>query len=1287
MRQSKSSLIHLLFLLCIIAGVSVSLFSQGTTSLRGTVADASGAVIPHANVVITNVATNQERQTTTNERGLYELVSVMPGTYKLTVSATGFTTAVQNNIQLQVDLPATQNVQLHVGAQEQTVEVTGEAPLLNTTDSSVGRNMGSTQIENIPLRAENMPLLLSFQPGVAYNGDKLLTDSYDTRAGAVNGEHSDQNNIQLDGVDDNDQFAGYSFVGVLPSTQFSTQEFRVTTSNYTAEQGHSSGAQISMVTKSGTNQFHGNLYEFNRNTIGNANDFFLKNSEIANGQPNVPQHLVRNTFGGTFGGPLIKNRLFFFFNYEGHRQSWAQDQFWNIPSTTLRDGIIQYQCDSAAACPASNVTGVSGQSYSIPAGWYGIGPTSAPGTPNLTTMDPLHVGPSKVALAYMNSFPTPNAEAAIDAPNYAGFRWAAPTKLSENWYIARVDYNLTSNGNHTLFLRGAVRNDSNDQAPFLPGQQPQMSTIDLSKGFVAGYTGAFSPTLVNNFRYGLTHQSIGNIGNTSQAWVWMRDMSQQYNYSSKFTAPVGNLADTLSWMKGTHNLQFGGNLLFIRRNDLNYSTAFSDVLTNADWFDTGGFAETGSALDPNSYAGGLPKINSNSDHLYDFPLVAMMGIASEMDAVYNYRIANLTSASQMQQGAPVTRYWNTDTYNLFFQDTWQARPNLTISYGINYQLMTPITEMSGQEVTPSVNISNWFNQRGAAMLTGQADNAIAPISFQPAGSYWGRTGLYSTQNKNFAPRLGISWSPDPKDGWLKKLTGNNATVVRAGFGMYYDNFGPALALSYDAAGSYGLTSNQSNPAGGITLDQAPRITSMNELPTSSSFWPAAPASSYPVQPPSGYVLGEAIAHGIDQSLKTPYSYAMNLSIQRQLPGKMVLDVGYVGHLGHHIMGLDDVATPLDLYDPATGVDYFAAATRFSQLARQGVAWSAITPAMVGPTASYWTNMFTGAGGPYNACGGGTTTSILQSMYSQFKCNLYNETSALYKFDTYGRYGISPKGGLNSFYNGQYSSWWAWRTIGKSNYHSLQASLHKDMSHGLMYGVNYTYSKSLDIESMSERGVHYLTDSIINPWSPNQMYAPSDYDLRHQINGYWVTELPFGRDKLLGGNMNRLTDAIVGGWQLGGTVRWSSGFPTSVFMGYVWPTNWDEMGWANRTSTPLQTGTTIINGTPWIFKDPTAAAAAPSDGGPFDYAYPGQSGGRNNIRGDGYFSLDLNLSKTWKIQENKNFQLRWSVFNATNSTRFEAYLDMQAEWDAGNFGQYTGTLSQPRIMEFSGVFTF
>ncbi|HLK33833.1 MAG TPA: hypothetical protein VKT29_12135, partial [Terriglobales bacterium] len=454
------------------------------------------------------------------------------------------------------------------------------------------------------------------------------------------------------------------------------------------------------------------------------------------------------------------------------------------------------------------------------------------------------------------------------------------------------------------------------------------------------------------------------------------------------------------------------------------------------------------------------------------------------------------------------------------------------------------------------------------------------------------------------------------------------------------------------------------------------------IPTSTM--PPAPPSTFPVTfPPGSY----AITSGIDQSLRTPYSYAADFSIERQLPGRMTLDIGYVGHFAHRLMVLDDIATPMDLVDPKTGIDYFTAASRLSQMWRAGVPENSISPAAIGPTAQYWQDMF--ATQPsYLLCSSGfnnSTTNFWTGVYDVFGpgCgSLYNESSGLYLLDTIGL-PTAPVTGLNSYFNSQYSSLWDWRSIGYSNYNALQVGLHKQMSNGVLFGFNYTYSKSNDIGSMAERGTHYLTDSVINAWAPSQMYGPSDFDLRHQINAYWVANLPFGHGRAFGGGISNWADAIVGGWQLGGTTRWTSGYPASVFMGYVWPTNWDEMGWANVTGQPIATGTTVVNGVPNVFKDPTQARQG------FDYAFPGQSGVRNNIRGDGFFAVDMNLAKTWKIphKEQQSVQLRWSVFNVTNSTRFDVY-SMQDEWDVANtFGNYTQTLTEPRVMEFSLIYQF
>ncbi len=1287
--MTRYKLYRLVFASIVVLAVSLTAWSQATTSVRGAVTDPSGATIPNANVTLANQATGLARQTSTGASGIYTFTSILPGTYTLTVKAQGFRTSVQKGVVLEVNLPATVNVRMQVGAVSQTVQVTSQAPPLNTTNASIGNVLNTTSINQLPLDAENMVLLLSFQPGVVYNGENILQDYYDTRAGSVDGERSDQNNITLDGVDNNDEFAGYAFNGVLPTTQFSVQEFRVTTSDYTAAQGRSAGAQIAMVTRGGTNQFHGSLYEFNRSDAGEANDYFLKAAELANDEPNVPPQLTRNLFGGTLGGPFMKNRFFFFVNYQGERQAAAESITQTIPSATLREGIIEYQCATASQCPGGSGAGSGGNS--VPAGYYALGPTQ------LRQMDPLGIGPSQVALKYFQTYPEPNNYSTVDVPNYAGYTFGAPTLTKDNWYIGRLDYKVTNSGSQTLFFRWTSVDDPTVGPPFLPGQSPTSTSLDLSKGFVAGYTAILSPTWVNSFRYGLTRGSYSTIGDTSEPWVMMRYLSQPINYSSGDVEPVYNFIDTMNGVVGTHDFSFGANVLFDRLQSYNYGDSFSDAVTNSDWVTTSGFAGKNDPLNPaygcagNPGAGTsapcYPSVSSGFYNAYDFPLAAMMGIASEIDAEYNYSVKNLSTASPLAQGAPVISNWAADTYGLFAMDTWHIRHNLSLNYGLNYQLMLPMTETDGQEVTPSVNMGDWFDQRKADMEKGIGDYADQVVAFSPAGSYWGRSGLYQAQDLNFAPRFGAAWSPEPSGGWLRKIFGNQKSSLRGGFGMYYDNFGPELALNYASSGEIGLSSELSNPASTLTVATSPRITGMNVIPTTNAqgvtIMPAAPPSAYPAALPAG---DEAITNGIDQSIETPYSYAADFSFERSLPGNITLDADYVGHFGNRLLDLDDIAEPLDLKDPKTGVDYFTAVDRLSQLGRANTPDSSINASLIGPTAQYWEDMLTPQSS-YPLCStGASTASLLEAVYDVFgpNCNLYNETSGLYDIDVAG-FPTTPKTGLNTYYNSQYSSLWTWSSMAWSNYNALELSLHKQFSNGVLFGFNYTYSHALDVESEAERGVHYLTDSVINAWDPGQMYGPSDFDLRHQINAYWVARLPFGRGGTFARNAGGVANAFIGGWQLSGTTRWSTGYPASVYMGYFWPTNWDEMGWADLTGTPIGAAGrgSNVGGVPNVFTNQTQALNA------FTYAYPGQSGARNPVRGDGFFDWDMSLAKSWTMpwSEHQALQFRWNVYNVTNTVSFDVF-SMQDEWDSSStFGDYTSTLSSPRVMELSLIYRF
>ena len=408
----------------------------------GLVTDKSGASIVGADVTLDDAQQGLHRTTQTGSGGEYELGSLTPGTYVLTIQMSGFRSFEQHGLQLLVNNPATVNVTLEIGTSSQTVEVSEQAQTLNTTDASLGIAFNENQVKQLPLDGRNVPDLLTLQPGVVYTENRSDIDQkFDSRSGSVNGARSDQSNITVDGVPANEQ-GGYAFQSVLPVTLDSVQEFRVTTTNYDSDQGGSSGAQVALVTKSGTNSFHGSAYEYNRNTYTSANDWFVKQGELNGGEPNKAPKLIRNVFGGSVGGPIKKDRLFFFLNFEGTRRVEETSETQTVPSQAMRDGVIQYACQGgASACPGGTTTGLSGATYNIAPGNFALNASQIAG------LDPLSLGPSAVMLKYLNSFPSPNNSIVGDGLNYQGFTWRAPISDTQNVYIAKMDYNLTAEVN------------------------------------------------------------------------------------------------------------------------------------------------------------------------------------------------------------------------------------------------------------------------------------------------------------------------------------------------------------------------------------------------------------------------------------------------------------------------------------------------------------------------------------------------------------------------------------------------------------------------------------------------------------------------------------------------------------------------------------------------------------------------------------------------------------------------------------------------------------------------
>jgi len=477
-----------LFAVCL--ALSSACFPQASSSsLRGTVTDPGGNALPGATVVIADPESKITRRATTGGVGDYSFQALPPGTYTLTVTATGFARYEQTGIPLLVNTPATANIQLKVGATSERITVTSEAPALNLVDASIGNPFDETQLKQIPLEGRNVPDLLSLQAGVAYTGNRSDNETpavkdQDSRSGSVNGARSDQSNITLDGVDVNDQSHGYAFTSVLPVTLDSVQEFRVTTSNYNSDQGGGSGAQVSLVTKSGTNRLHGSLYEYNRNTFTSASDYLLKQ----------PLKLNRNIFGVSVGGPVQKDRLFFFANYEGTRRREASSAVRSIPTASMCAGNLSYLAytNNDSTQPVITQTLTASQLQALDP-W--TGPT--PGI-NAAIENSSKTGYFDTTFC-SGKFNT-NDTSVGDGLNYSGYRFAAPIKDDNNAFIVRFDYHLTSDGKHTLFWRGALQNEYNPEEPFLPGSSPMTVFTDHSKGLAFGYTAVLSSTIVNSIR-------------------------------------------------------------------------------------------------------------------------------------------------------------------------------------------------------------------------------------------------------------------------------------------------------------------------------------------------------------------------------------------------------------------------------------------------------------------------------------------------------------------------------------------------------------------------------------------------------------------------------------------------------------------------------------------------------------------------------------------------------------------------------------------------------------------
>lgn len=1284
----------LFFITCLVllslACWSTSLGQSASSSVHGVVTDPQGNLVAGATVTLTNAAKNFTRTQTTSDSGTFAFTLIPPDEYTVEVQATGFKKAVHTGVSALVAKATELNVELEIGSVSEVVTVSAGAGevLINKQDASLGNNFVNKQITQLPLESRSPLSLVTLQPGV-------------TREGYVAGARADQSNVTLDGVDINDAQTN-AIIGTTGDTAIpnggaqltapqshpvirlnaeAIEEFRVTTTNANANQGRSSGAQISLVTKSGSNDWHGALFWANRNTATTANDFFNNRSAIDR------PVLIRNTFGGAVGGPIIRDKLFFFYSYEERRDvSQTPAPARVVPLASLGRGEVRYVNTSKGV-----TTLTTAQLNSI---FPAVG------------MNPLAIA----ALAEAARKYPANDTSTGDGLNTGGFRFNAPTPVKLHSHAGRFDYNLTAK--QLIFLRANIIYDLTGGVPQFP-DTPRPNLWEHPWGFVAGHTWTISNRFVNNFRYGLTREAFSQQGDSSENAIRFRfvfspvlDPSVR---TTNRTTPVHNITDDFSWVKGNHTMQFGENVRLISNKRQSFANAFDNAITNPSFYFAGGNSMSDAVNTFGTTVLSAPLDPGFTDSV-QAAVTALVGRFSQYSALFTFA----HDGSLLPPGSPANRDWRTREYDVYGQDVWKIRPNLTLTYGLRYGISTPIWEANGFETATNIPLSDFFEKRLAGAAAGTPFND--PISIDLSGKVNHKPPLYSYDKNNFQPRVAIAWSPNFKSGFLGKVFGTRGeSVIRGGFGITNDYYGQQLAVSFDLNNALGFSSSQNINAntfsipdvfgGGGPRPLAPLFTGFGQAvrPLPNITLPGK--LTFPQT--ARFSVARPIQSSLDQRLVAPINYSWNATFERELPHGLVVQASYIGRAARHLIASRDVMALNDLADPKSTMDWYTAAGILEQLRVAGVSVNNVAQI------PYFQNLF-----PPNLA-----HLINQNYFGDTILNeTLNQTQAVFMMgsrsifgndwtDTQDALDQAVNGGVstshNLFFQPQYGALSTFSSIARSNYHAGTLSIRERLGTSLTMDFNYTLSHSLDDASGLSTAGSYGGAFIVNPIRQHDSYANSDFDIRHVINMNAVWQLPFGRGRTFFSNSNRWVNSVLGGWQLSSIFRWNSGLPVGFygdsgpFDNSRWATNWNVQSNVIRIR-PVDTcpdrGGTISavnpSGSPKLFGCNTQAAYDS-----FRNARPGESGDRNVFRVPGYVDLDLGLGKSFSMpwSERQKLQIRVEAFNITNTQRLGQYntgrsgfgvnLKPSTAKPPNVWSNFTAIQGSPRVMQFGFRYEF
>ena len=1211
----RPSRLVLTFLLVLFAAASAA--AQGTTSrLVGQVTDATGAVLPGVTVTITNEATGVSYTAVTGEAGTYSFEALATGNYTLKAELGGFKTYTGTGIRVEIGQPTRADARLEAGDIAETITVVGASPIVQTaTSGNLGSIVDQKTVEALPIvgtRGRNPLDLVTAMPGVV--GGANTGGGYH-----VYGARDRSWNFTLDGIDINETSAGGSNFSPLRTNPDSISEFKVLTGNQTAEYGRNSGAQVAMVTRSGTNQFRGTGFFFARRPEFNANEWEV-NQQFSNPEDaeKAKDKLDQNIGGFSLGGPIIKNKTFFFGNLQVLRATRSREVLRTVYTQDARNGVWRYVVGGR-----NQPAGVSGASVDANGN---VLPGVPIGTYNVFTNDPAGIGQDAYIRSLMGQTPLPNDFTQGDGLNTAGFRFFP--EESEEQYDATIRVDHVFDARNYAFGRVAwgeqnsICDRVNGGEPLFPGLPCVVNTYRNPLNWAGSWRWNPRGNVVNEFVVGWNSFAFdfqipsadASIPTLLSAPVTVPTTTE---YGNKRDLRTIQLVNNLSWVTGAHNFKFGTNMRFQKHEDVRGSVSGINVTPYVN------FSTTINTVDPATF-----KIPGDINTQFDRP-----ALQSSINFLLG-RVGTLQQAFVSEgdvYATPGTLFLFDARYpeiDLFAQDTWQLRPNLTLDLGLRWEAKLAPGNPDGLIRRPDVRVA--VGEPGTSTLT------------------WVEEPLYDDDWNNFAPSVGVAWDP----------SGDGKSAVRANYRMAFDRINTFVISSSIFQSIPGITLAVSNTAYGQAGGRLPGLPTL--APTTS---PTANLTPPPVSANSMRVM--------DTEFDTPITHAWAVSYQREVWTKTLIEAAYVGRKADRLFGAYNV-NQAEIFDNGF-LDAFNIVKAGGQSPLMNQLLVPDTRRNPGETGSDLVRRLFPSNLQLNS-----VAALASSLGTRIQSGkTLSELSGLgpYFFFPYPQY----LGGMFVIDNNDWS-----------RYHAMQLKLERRYSDGYSYLIAYTLAQSKDTRSfdpaftvVSTADAQSASSTPFDIFDRGLNYARSDFDRLHVFSGSWVLDLPFGHDKRYGANVSSWMNQVIGGWQVAGQWVWQTGRPFTVYAG--------SNTISSVVQTPANCGGCDTNlGSPYddtATGQPIKWFFTPEDRALFSIPAAGEFSdvGRNAFTGPAQVYLNLTASKRFFMPWTHTLEFRADITNLTNTVSFGFPT---ATYTSTTFGRILrSTVSSSRKIQLGLKYTF